>query len=74
MIDGSDIRAAREAAGLTQDQAAALVHVDRVTWARWENGTRAMHPAMWELFCLKTAPQGAPAPDRAATIPTNPRP
>ena len=48
------IRAAREAAGLTQPQAAALVHTDTRSWRRWELGERAMHPAFWELFRLKT--------------------
>jgi len=48
------IRAAREAAGLTQAQAAYMVHVDARSWRRWESGERAMHPAFWELFRLKT--------------------
>jgi len=48
------IRAAREAAGLTQPQAAALVHTDARSWRRWELGERAMHPAFWDLFNIKT--------------------
>jgi len=48
------IRAAREAAGLTQAQAAFRVHVDARSWRKWENGERAMHNAFWELFQLKT--------------------
>ena len=51
----SDVRAAREAAGLTQTEAAELIHCDRGTWAKWEGGTRLMHPAFWELFRIKTA-------------------
>lgn len=45
---------AREAAGLTQSQAAAIVYVTLSGWQRWEQGERAMHPAFWELFRLKT--------------------
>lgn len=49
-----EIRAARERAGLTQAQAAALVHSTLRAWQRYEAGERRMHPAMWELFRLKT--------------------
>lgn len=48
------IRAARERAGLTQAQAAALVHSTLRAWQRYEAGERRMHPALWELFLLKT--------------------
>ena len=37
-MNPSDIRSARQQAGLTQAQAAALLGVDRVTWTRWETG------------------------------------
>ncbi len=50
-----DIRAARDAAGLTQTAASALVHTTCRTWQQWEAGDRRMHPAFWELFRLKTA-------------------
>ncbi|EOV4287862.1 helix-turn-helix domain-containing protein [Escherichia coli] len=49
-----EIRAAREAAGLTQSAAAALVHANLRSWQKWEAGERAMHPAFWELFLIKT--------------------
>lgn len=54
----AEIRAAREAAGLTQAQAAELVHTHLNSWQQWEAdvGTpahRRMHPAFWELFRLK---------------------
>jgi DNA-binding transcriptional regulator YiaG len=52
----ADIRTAREAAGLTQTQAAALVHSALRSWQQWEAGDRAMHPGLWELFRIKTAP------------------
>lgn len=48
------IRAAREAAGLTQAQAAATVCSDLRAWQRWEGDERKMPPVYWELFCLKT--------------------
>jgi DNA-binding transcriptional regulator YiaG len=49
-----DIRAAREAAGLTQKAAAALVLSNLRTWQKWEGGERKMHPASWLLFALLT--------------------
>lgn len=52
----SEIRAAREAAHLTQEQAAALIYKQRLAWARWEAGSREMDPAYWELFQIKTLP------------------
>jgi DNA-binding transcriptional regulator YiaG len=54
------IRAAREAAGLTQAQAAELVHAGSYrTWQNWERDAgdaeaRAMPLAVWELFKLKS--------------------
>lgn len=35
---GRQISSAREAAGLTQGQAADALHVHRQTWSRWERG------------------------------------
>jgi len=51
--DPDAIRAAREAAGLTQAAAAALVHAGLRTWSHWEAGDRRMPAATWELFCIK---------------------
>lgn len=48
------IKAARAAAGLTQTAAAALVHSSLRTWQQYEAGDRRMHPALWELFNLKS--------------------
>lgn len=45
---------ARQAAGLTQTQAATLIHASLRGWQEWEAGTRRMHPAMFELFRIKT--------------------
>lgn len=50
----ADIRAARQDRGLTQAAAAALVHSQPLAWTRWESGERAMHPAFWELFRIKS--------------------
>ena len=44
------IRAARARAGLTQAEAAALVHTTCRVWQQWEAGDRSMHPAFWELW------------------------
>lgn len=47
--------AARSSAGLTQEQAAQLVHrAGRNRWNEWEAGARHMKADTWELFLLKT--------------------
>ncbi|MCK9386139.1 MAG: helix-turn-helix transcriptional regulator [Nevskia sp.] len=48
-----EVRAAREAAGLTQTAAAELIHCALRGWQEWEAGNRKMHPAFWELFRIK---------------------
>ena len=53
------IRTAREAAGLSQTAAGALVHTTCRTWQQWEAGDRRMHPAFWELFVLKANSKSA---------------
>ena len=47
------IREARAAAGLTQHQAAELIHGTERAWQEWEAGNRRMHPGLWELFRKK---------------------
>ena len=49
----AEIRAAREAAGLSQSQAGDLIYSGLRSWQHWEAGERRMHPALWELFLLK---------------------
>lgn len=54
----AEIKAAREAAGLTQSAAAELVYSTMRTWQDWEaegDSNRRMHPAIWELWLNKTA-------------------
>lgn len=49
-----EIRSARLAAGLTQTQAAELCHRSLRGWQDAESGARALDPAPWELFLLRT--------------------
>jgi hypothetical protein len=50
----AEITASREAAGLTQAQAAELVHLGaQPRWAEYENGLRPIDLARWELFLIK---------------------
>lgn len=49
-----EIKQARKTARLTQKQAAEKIHVNLITWQRYELGTREMHPAFFELFKIKT--------------------
>lgn len=58
----SQIRAARLAVGLTQVEAGALVYHARRSWQDWERGERAMDPAVFELFLIKTGQATAPSP------------
>lgn len=53
----AEIRALRESAGLTQEQAGALVYTTAEVWKQWEAEPgsvkhRRMHPAFWHLFKL----------------------
>lgn len=50
----AEIRAAREAAGLTQTEAGALIHGTLRAWQEYEAGNRRLHPGLWELFRAKT--------------------
>lgn len=60
-----EIRAAREAAGLTQTEAARMIHSTLSAWQKWEaappdQNARRMHPGLWELFQLKLAASASP--------------
>ena len=52
--DPEAIKAARHAAGLTQEEAAKLIYVTLRAWQRYEGAETPMHPAHFELFNLKT--------------------
>ena len=49
-----EIKQARKDSGLTQSKASELVYCGLRAWQQWEAGDRKMHPAMWELFKIKT--------------------
>lgn len=56
----AQVKRAREAAGLTLEQAGELVFTSWRTWQNWEADTdsaehRRMHRATWELFQVKVA-------------------
>lgn len=53
-----EVKAARKAAGLTTEAAAALVGKSGRSWQAWEYGRNAMPVADWELFQLKTKRKG----------------
>ena len=59
------VRAAREAAGLTQTAAARLIYSTMRAWQEWEAGNRRMHPGLWELFQIKT---GEPSRNRTYNL------
>lgn len=53
------IKRAREVAGHTQTQAAAVIHSGLRAWQGWEtaeeyNSHRPMHPGLLELYLIKT--------------------
>ena len=48
------IKQSRLNAGLTQAQAAAVIHKKLLAWQRYESGDREMDAALYELFMLKT--------------------
>jgi transcriptional regulator with XRE-family HTH domain len=58
--DHAVIRAAREAAGLTQAQAAALIGRGWRVWAAYEAGTREIDPILWQVWRIR-AGLAAPA-------------
>lgn len=45
-----EMKQLREAAGLTQEQAAALIWYGADQWAAWESGEKRMHPCAWWAF------------------------
>ena len=54
----TEIKTVRIGAGLTQTEAALLVHASLKTWQNWESETgesRKIPLASWELFLIKTS-------------------
>lgn len=49
-----ELKRLREELGLTQAEAASLIHSSARAWQQWESGARQMHPALRELFTIKT--------------------
>ena len=70
-----EIKALRETVPeLLQHHAAALVRSNLSTYGKWETGTVAMHPGLWELFQIKIAQLHAgeiphPANERVSQVP-----
>lgn len=49
-----DIRSVRQAAGITQAQAAQLVHLGSGSrWSEFESGSKTIDMARWELLLVK---------------------
>jgi hypothetical protein len=51
---GAQVRLARQFAKLRPDEAGALVFERESRWLAFEEDRARMHPAVWELFKLKT--------------------
>lgn len=50
-----EVRKARDASGLTQAEAAEMVHLAHaVRWSEFERGAAPIEAARWELFRIKT--------------------
>jgi len=62
--DPAEVRAARDAAGLTQQAAADLIGASMRIWQDWEGGQRRMPWAKFELFCILSAHGSVIAPRR----------
>lgn len=57
----AEVRRAREKAGMTQAQAAELVHLrNSRRWGEYERDINGMPLATWELFLIKTGQQSVP--------------
>ena len=59
-IPPADILAARQAAGLTQAQAAVIAMAAKRTWEDWERGRRPMDRANWAVFLHSTGQRVIP--------------
>lgn len=50
----AEIRKARRSTGLSQTEAAHLLHTSCRVWQQWEGGERKMHPAFYDLFLRRS--------------------
>lgn len=57
MISAEAVREMRRAARMTQEQAASVLSITRVSWARYESGARRMSPQLARLFKMLTNKQ-----------------
>lgn len=55
LVFPDSLRNLRIRAGLTQSEAAALVHRSLRNWQQWEYGERRIDRAAWELIRLRLA-------------------
>lgn len=55
-----EIKEAREAAQMTQTEAARKIYSSLRAWQNWEGGLRQMPAAAFELFLIKTGQIKAP--------------
>lgn len=64
------LKAARLAMGLSQAQAAELVHLGHLTrWSEMERGIGPIDPARWELFTIKCGMHPHYKPARGVKLP-----
>jgi len=49
-----EVKSARKARGLSQQQAANIIFVSPSTWGRWERGNNLMPPKLFRLFIAAT--------------------
>jgi transcriptional regulator with XRE-family HTH domain len=54
-MEPEKLKELRKQHGLSQTQAAALVHVSQRTWARYEAGHKPVPESVAELFAIKVA-------------------
>lgn len=54
IVTSEQVIAARKRAGLTTEQAGALVHISGRMWRKYESGKSPMNLTVWELFIIKT--------------------
>lgn len=53
MIVPAQIRHLRLLKGLRVAECAKMIHRNKVSWYRFENGSVPMDRSLWELFCYK---------------------